>query len=140
MDQYVLLYPEQVNICESSSLCDPNQGIFADNGYSPAGGPFLTEEFTDLYPASNVTSSFNPHPPKKYPKTAAQKEANKLNQKRKREELMMRLCENETLEADKKAKEGIIKAQAEVSYVKAATCQAEYRWECQSKSSRKKMN
>ena len=26
---------------------------------------------------------------------------------------MMRLCENETLEADKKAKEGIIKAQAE---------------------------
>ena len=40
---------------------------------------------------------------------------------------MMRLSENETLTADKKAKEGIIKAQAEVSYVKAATCQAEYR-------------
>ena len=64
MDQYVLLYPEQVNICESSSLFDPNQGIFADNGYSPAGGQFLTEEFTDLYPASNATSTIK-SPPKK---------------------------------------------------------------------------
>ena len=59
MDQYVLLYPEQVNICESSSLCDPNQGIFADNGYSPTGGPLLIDHFTDLYPASNATAALN---------------------------------------------------------------------------------
>jgi hypothetical protein len=64
MDQYALLTPEQFDICESPWQGDPNQGIFADNGYSPAGGPFLTEEFTDLYPASNATSSFNPPPQK----------------------------------------------------------------------------
>ena len=52
MDQYALLTPEQFNICESPNQGDPNQGIFADNGYSPAGGPFLTEEFTDLYPVT----------------------------------------------------------------------------------------
>ena len=64
MDQYALLTPEQFNICESPNLGDPNQGIFADNGYSPAGGPLLTEQFTDLYPASNATSTIKP-PPKK---------------------------------------------------------------------------
>ena len=64
MDQYALLAPEQFNICESPNQGDPNQGIFADNGYSPSGGPLLTEQFTDLYPASNATSTIKP-PPKK---------------------------------------------------------------------------
>ena len=66
MDQYALLTPEQFNICESPNQGDPNQGIFADNGYSPSGGPLplLTEQFTDLYPASNATSTIKP-PPKK---------------------------------------------------------------------------
>ena len=52
MDQYALLTPEQFDICESPCQGDPNHGMFADNGYSPAGGPFLTEEFTDLYPVT----------------------------------------------------------------------------------------
>ena len=66
MDQYALLTPEQFNICESPNQGDPNQGIFADNGYSLSGGPLLTEQFTDLYPASNsnATSTIKP-PPKK---------------------------------------------------------------------------
>jgi hypothetical protein len=64
MDQYALLTPEQFNIYENPNQGYPNQGIFADNGYSPSGGPLLTEQFTDLYPASNATSTIKP-PPKK---------------------------------------------------------------------------
>ena len=113
MDQYALLTPEQFNICESPNLGDPNQGIFADNGYSPAGGPLLTEPFTDLYPASNATSTIKPPPKKKRVASAEKKEADRLRLKRKREDAAATLLENEALKKAIKTKDESLAAMYE---------------------------
>ena len=105
MDQYALLTPEQFNICESPNLGDLNQGIFADNGYSPAGEPLLTEPFTDLYPASNATSTIKPPPKKNTWDQLKKKEADKLRLKRKREDAATTLLENEALKKAIKTKD-----------------------------------
>ena len=110
MDQFALLYPEQFDICQSPGLGDLNQGIFADNGYSPTGGPLLTEQFTDLYSVSSATSTSKPPPKKKYARTANKKDGDILRQKRKREEAATGLVENEALKIAIKTKDEVMAA------------------------------